>query len=175
MPNELRFVLDTNVMVSALLLKQSIARQAFDKAMRVGKLLISQATVEELNAVPRRKGFEPYITESERLEFLGAWVRDAILIGVTERVAGCRDPKDDKISRTGVDGRAHCIVTGDEDLLELHPFRGIAIPTPRQFLDYPVADWGETRGCAGMAGMRRDPGGKALFPDPKDAETAKPL
>lgn len=142
MPNEPRFVLDTNVLVSALLLKQSIARQAFDKAIRFGKLLISSATVEELNAVLRRRGFEPYITESERIEFLSAYVRDAILIEVTERVAVCRDPKDDKFLELAWNGQACCIVTGDEDLLVLHPFRGIAILTPRQFLDYPVAGSG---------------------------------
>lgn len=36
MPNELRFVFDTNVVVSALLLKQSVARQALDKAIQQG-------------------------------------------------------------------------------------------------------------------------------------------
>ena len=49
MPTERRFVFDTNVSVSALLLKRSIVRQAFDKAIEQGKLLVSQAIVEELN------------------------------------------------------------------------------------------------------------------------------
>ena len=57
MPTKPRFVLDTNVIVSALLLKQSIARQTFDKAIRQGVLLISQATIQELNDVLRRTGF----------------------------------------------------------------------------------------------------------------------
>jgi predicted nucleic acid-binding protein len=39
MPTERRFVFDTNVSVSALLLKRSIVRQAFDKATEQGKLL----------------------------------------------------------------------------------------------------------------------------------------
>ena len=46
MPTERRFVFDTNVSVSALLLKRSIVRQAFDKASEQGKLLVSQAIVE---------------------------------------------------------------------------------------------------------------------------------
>jgi predicted nucleic acid-binding protein len=57
MQTELRFVLDTNVVISALLLKNSVARQAFNKAVREGKLLISQDTIKELNEVLRRKGF----------------------------------------------------------------------------------------------------------------------
>jgi|YNPNPStandDraft_1061719.scaffolds.fasta_scaffold05217_6 putative PIN family toxin of toxin-antitoxin system len=144
MPNEPRFVFDTNVVVSALLLKQSVARQAFDKAVRAGKFLISQATVEELNEVLRRRGFEPYITERERIEFLSAFVRDAILVEVTEHVAMCRDPKDDKFLELAWNGRALCIITGDKDLLVLHPFRGIAVLTPRQFLDYTIEGSNET-------------------------------
>lgn len=80
MPVEQRLVFDTNVVISALLLRQSVARQAFDKAIRQGKLLVSQATIEELNDVLRRKGFEKYVTEEERIEFLTAFVREGVLI-----------------------------------------------------------------------------------------------
>jgi len=41
---------------------------------------------------------------------------------------------DDKLLELAVDGRADLIVTGDLDLLELHPFRGIAILTPNDYL-----------------------------------------
>ncbi|MCS6848511.1 MAG: putative toxin-antitoxin system toxin component, PIN family [Anaerolineae bacterium] len=138
MPSEPRFVFDTNVVVSALLLKQSVARQAFDKAVHLGKLLISEATIEELHAVLRRAGFDKYVTEDERMEFLVAFVRDGVLVEVTERVTACRDPEDDKFLELAINGRATCIVSGDEDLRVLHPFRGIAIMTPREFLEYPV-------------------------------------
>lgn len=142
MPSETRFVFDTNVVISALLLKQSVARQAFDKAIQVGKFLISRATVEELNDVLQRKGFERYVTEEERIEFLSAFVRDGVLVEIVERVKVCRDPKDDKFLELAVNGEATCIVSGDEDLLVLHPFRGIAIMTPRQFLEYPIESAG---------------------------------
>ena len=46
----------------------------------------------------------------------------------------CRDPKDDQILELAVSGNADCIVTGDDDLLTLNPFRGIAIITPADFL-----------------------------------------
>ncbi len=142
MPSEPRFVFDTNVIVSALLLKQSIARQALDKAIQQGQPLISHATVEELNYVLRRKGIEKYVTEEERVEFLTAFVRDGALVDITERVTVCRDPKDNKFLELAVNGQAMCIVSGDEDLLVLHPFRGKAIMTPRQFLDSLVESAG---------------------------------
>jgi len=142
MSSEPRFVFDTNVIVSALLLKQSIARQALDKAIQQGQLLISHATVEALNDVLRRKGFEKYVTEEERVEFLTAFVRDGALVDITERVTVCHDPKDNKFLELAVNGEAMCIVSGDEDLLVLHPFRGRAIMTPRQFLDSLVESTG---------------------------------
>ena len=110
-------------------------RQAFDKAVAQGKLLVSQATVDEVNEVLRRKGFDKYVLEEERIEFVTALVRDAVLVEITEKVSECRDPKDAKFLELAVCGKAACIVSGDDDLLSLHPFRGIPIVTPRQFLD----------------------------------------
>lgn len=135
MPDELRFVFDTNVLVSALLLRKSTARRAFDKALEHGKVLISRETVEELNSVLRRKEFEKYVTEEERVEFITAFVRDGVWVETTEKIDECRDPKDNKFLELAVNGNACYIVTGDEDLLVLRSFRGISIVTPKQFLE----------------------------------------
>ena len=131
-----RFVFDTNAIVSAALLRQSVTRQALDKALEEGELLVSRATVEELNDVLRREAFERYVSEDERIQFLTALVREAILIDVTETMTECRDPKDNKFLELAVAGRASCIVSGDDDLLVLHPFRGIPVLTPRTFLKW---------------------------------------
>lgn len=63
---------------------------------------------EELSDVLRRKGFERYITEEERMEFLSTFVRDGVLVEIVERVATCRDPKDDKFLELAVNGKARC-------------------------------------------------------------------
>ena len=55
----------------------------------------------------------------------------AELVPITERIAACRDPTDDKFLELAVSGRADLIVTGDADLLTLNPFRSIPIiPLP---------------------------------------------
>jgi putative PIN family toxin of toxin-antitoxin system len=126
--------MDTNVVVSAVLLPRSVPRQAFDRALEHGTILISPATVTELNDVLHRPRFNKYVHEDERLEFLATLVRDAELVEVTAVVTDCRDPKDNKFLERALSGQATTIVGGDEDLLVLHPFRGIPILTPQAFL-----------------------------------------
>ncbi len=67
MTSNVRVVMDTNVVVSAALLPRSMPRQAFDRALEHGTLLMSSATVAELNDVLRRPRFDTYVHEDERL------------------------------------------------------------------------------------------------------------
>ena len=134
MASNRHFVFDTNAVVSALLLKKSVSRQAFDKAAVAGIIIISEATMAELNEVLKREKFEKYVTEEERVQFLTAFVREAKLIEITETITDCRDPKDDKFLELAVSGNADCIVSGDKDLLVLHPYRGVTIVEPQEFL-----------------------------------------
>jgi putative PIN family toxin of toxin-antitoxin system len=134
-PTKPRFVFDTNAIISAALLKRSVSRQAFDKALDEGELLVSAETIDELNQVLGRVDFAKYVTEDERLEFLAVLLREATFVEVTAHVGECRDPSDNKFLELAVSGAAGCIVSGDQDLLVLHPFRGISIVTPRGFLD----------------------------------------
>jgi len=132
-----RFVLDTNTIVSALLLPTSIPRQTLDQAFDIGLVIVSEATVAELADVLQRRRFDKYVREEARLHFLATFTRDTTLIAVTETIIDCRDPKDNKFLEVAVSGEARVIVTGDRDLLDLHPYRGIAIMTPRDFMNRP--------------------------------------
>ena len=131
---DLRTIIDTGVVVSALLLPRSVPRQAFDVAAARGRLLVSDETIAELDDVLCRSKFDKYVSETQRLEFLAALVREAELIDVVDVVTDCRDPKDNKFLELALSGRGSHIVTGDSDLLVLHPFREIAIVTPQSFL-----------------------------------------
>jgi len=135
MTTNLRFVFDTNAIVSATLLKKSVARQAFDAARAQGHLLVSQETLNELDDVLRRPKFNQYISEYERLQFLAALIREAIFVAVTAVITQCRDPKDNKFLELAVSGKAHYIVSGDKDLLVLHPFENIFIIQPGQLIE----------------------------------------
>jgi hypothetical protein len=49
-------------------------------------------------------------------------------------VGQCRDPKDNKFLETTLNGKADPILTGDSDLLALHPWQGIAILSSARYL-----------------------------------------
>ncbi|HEX5708004.1 MAG TPA: putative toxin-antitoxin system toxin component, PIN family [Pyrinomonadaceae bacterium] len=132
--NDLRFVLDTNVIVSAVLLPGSTPRRAFDKALDEGKILLSVPTLLELAEVLGRKKLEKYLREEERMRFLVALLKESELVKVTAEVADCRDARDNKFLELAISGKADCIISGDEDLLSLNPYRGIPILSPRGFL-----------------------------------------
>lgn len=130
-----RFVFDTNVVVSALLMKKSVARGALIKARVAGTILLSLDVIEELHDVLSRHAFDRYIDEEDRLKFLSLLIKEATLIEIDETIKECRDPKDDKFLELAVNGNANIIVSGDKDLQVLHPFRNIPILSPREFLD----------------------------------------
>jgi putative PIN family toxin of toxin-antitoxin system len=131
----LRSVFDTNVLVSAALLSGSIPRQAFDKALDEGKILISVPTLLELAEVLGRDKLNKYLLEEERASFLVELLKEVELVEVSEQVTDCRDAEDNKFLELAISGKANYIVSGDNDLLVLNPFRGIPILTPREFLN----------------------------------------
>ena len=135
MPHEPdRIVADTNCLVSRLLLPESVPAKAIRKAVDDGQLLISDARLEELADVLSRPKFDRYISLEDRQEFIRVLSRVAERVAITSPIKACRDPKDDKFLELAVSGDADVIVTGDGDLLALHPFRGIEIITPAEYL-----------------------------------------
>ena len=123
------FVVDTNVIVSALLFKKSIPFQAV-KIAEKGIILHSESTLAELREVLNRRKFDKYLQIEERQKFLIKFVDTSRRILIQETISICRDAKDNKFLELAVNGDAQFIITGDQDLLVLNPFRGIKIITP---------------------------------------------
>ena len=134
MKSKVRYVFDTNVIVSAILFENSKPAQALRHALANGVVLLSLDMLEELNEVLGRERFNRYVTSEEREEFLEALVERAILVEITENVQECRDPKDNKVLELALNGEAHYIISGDKDLLILQPFRDVMVITAEAFL-----------------------------------------
>ena len=123
------------MLISAALSNESIARRAFDHALDRGTMLLSLPAVTEINEVLTRGKFRPYITEDEARQFLAALVGACRWVEIDVKIKDCRDPRDNKFLELAVSGQATHIVTGDNDLLVLNPFRGKPVITPNEFLE----------------------------------------
>jgi len=129
----MRVVIDTNVFVSAALKDKSVPAIAVQIATHDCTLLKSAATERQLFDVLARPYFVSLIA-SATVDRLREWLAQAEPVTIAENFTACRDPTDDKFLDLAVNGRADMIVSGDADLLALHPFRGIPIMTPAAFV-----------------------------------------
>ncbi len=130
-----RVVVDTNVLVSAILLPDSTSGRAVDFFIQRELLLASQETLEELREVLMRPKFDRYVTRAIRSAFWFLIQRRSNMVSILHHIQVCRDPKDDKFLSLAVNGEASLIVTGDLDLLVLDPFRNVKILTPAAYLE----------------------------------------
>ncbi len=129
----LRVVLDTNVLVSAIisdgkpreLLRRGISKQF---AIVTSKLLL-----KELGVVLRRPKFKTSGDEVNRIIIALMQTAEVVNVASKLRVVG-DDPKDNMVIETAYDGSADMIVTGDSHLLALGNFKGIKIITVEQML-----------------------------------------
>jgi putative PIN family toxin of toxin-antitoxin system len=130
-----RVVLDTNVFLSGLLLsRHSAPARAVERAVLQDQILASKHTLRELAEKLLSPKFDRYVSRERRMALLDRLVPNLELVEIVQQVRVSRDPKDDAFLEVAVNGSATLIVTGDRDLLALHPFHGIDIVTPADYL-----------------------------------------
>jgi putative PIN family toxin of toxin-antitoxin system len=136
----LKAVLDTNVLVSSLLVKSGVPAQVVDAWRQQQYILVtSPDLIAEVRATlnyPRLS--RKYALTDEHVEgVIDLLEHDALVVPGQAQVSGVipSDPADEKVLACAVDAEADCIVSGDEHLLALGDFRGIAILTARAFLE----------------------------------------
>jgi len=100
-------------------------------------MLASEETLKELLDVLSRDKFDRYIPPATRDSFYKRFRRQARIVAVDLHVEACRDPRDDKFLSLALAGRAQTLISGDQHLLELNPFRGVAIMTAEDYLKLP--------------------------------------
>ena len=116
--------------------RQILSHKRFlDYATSQATLLMSDVVQAEIENVISRPKFKKYISPERRIKFLAALAEQVELILINQQIRECRDPKDDKFLELAICGRADYIITGDADLLELHPFQNIPIVKAANFLE----------------------------------------
>ena len=129
----MRIVVDTNVIVSALVFG-GVPRQVLDLAgAGVCSFYFSASIQAEVERILREKfGWSSEEVHARTRPFWGFGTRvepQVLLAVITD------DPDDDRILECAVDAGADAIISGDRHLLRLGLFQSIPIQSPRHFLD----------------------------------------
>ncbi|MGZ4212749.1 MAG: putative toxin-antitoxin system toxin component, PIN family [Actinomycetota bacterium] len=127
----MRVVLDTNVLLSAILfggVPRRLLQAVIDGRLR---LVTSRHLLDEFEEILEEKfGFSKAAAVETRSEL-------EVLAEIVEPVdvpKVCRDPDDDQVLAAAQAGAAEVIVTGDRDLLVLEWYNNIEILPPAMFI-----------------------------------------
>jgi putative PIN family toxin of toxin-antitoxin system len=127
-------VFDASTLVSATFRRDAVPARAVRHALRSDRLAVSEATMAELLNVLARPRLARFLDLELRDELLGQLDALAAFFSPTEAVTDCRDAKDDKYLELALAAGAEVIVSGDDDLLVLHPWRGVRILRPADYV-----------------------------------------
>lgn len=134
MPGAERVVLDTHVIVSGLLFPGSAPGLALAKAQQ-RVLLACDVTLLELMQAMSRDGFEAYLGRRLRQQLVAEFSNACTNVEIVSPVRACPQFHQNQYLEVAVNGHAGILVTRDRDLLDLNPFRDIAILTPAAYLE----------------------------------------
>ncbi len=108
------------------------------RVVRDGQPVFTAQTFAELKDRIWRPKFDRYVTIEQRKKLLSDIESSALWVNVPLTIAGatyCRDAADDMFIHAALAGQATWLVTGDNDLLCLHPLDNLQILSPREGLD----------------------------------------
>jgi putative PIN family toxin of toxin-antitoxin system len=125
-----KVVLDTNVLVAALATRGMCA-QLFEHVLTHHEFAADDNLIGEVERALRDKFRAP----PDRVAAVVAMLRTHSVVLEPEPLDSpvCRDPDDDRILALCRAVGTDVLVTGDADLLVLHPWEGVPILAPRDF------------------------------------------
>ena len=126
----MKLLLDTNVLVAALIAR-GVCSDLLEHCVRHHVVISSQPLLNELRDVLTRKLRQRDVDARSALR-LFAETFTLVHPEVLEPPA-CRDRDDDVVLATALAGECTALITGDQDLLILDPFRGVRVLPPSAF------------------------------------------
>jgi uncharacterized protein len=127
-------VVDASTIVGAALKPGSVPWRALMQALARDRLAMSQPVADEIRSVLERPKFALVLTPSERTNIAALLFADASWFHPSVSVTDCRDPKDNIYLELALAAEAATIVSSDNDLLSLDPWRGVRILRPAGYL-----------------------------------------
>lgn len=133
-----KIVIDTNLLISAVLFPNSLPAKAVDEAMNYWEIIVSESTLNEFLEVISRKKFDKYFVDrpNGKQIFIENFMQSSVIVEPTETITDCKDPKDNQFLEIAISANARILVTGDhKDLITMNSYRGLEILTAREFLE----------------------------------------
>lgn len=128
-------VIDTQLLLRAVVNRRSLAAKLIYDMTDSYTLLISEGTLAEITDVlSRPKVRAKFQYSDEAITQLKERLSRGILVTVDHVPEVARDPKDDIFLATAVVGKAQYIVSEDKDLLVLNPYKSIQIVSLPDFM-----------------------------------------
>lgn len=137
----MRVVLDTNLLISALMSHEGLPIQTLELwTNKRYDLVTSTWQIEELRRVSRYDRVKAYVNRAEVGALINSLQKKALVLSDVPEVNFSPDPDDNPILAVGIAGRVHYIVSGDKrDLLALRKVESIPIVTAREFVEMFIA------------------------------------
>ena len=136
--SSLKVVIDTNVWISGLLTRTGTAALLARHVVQNGQAVFTVQTFAELKDRVWRPKFDRYVTMEQRKKLLSDIESSALWVEVQLAITAttfCRDVADDMFIHAAHAAQSIWLVTGDDDLLCLHPLGSLQILSPRAALD----------------------------------------
>jgi uncharacterized protein len=126
-------VFDVSTLVGAAIRRDGVPELALRRALREDRIAVSEAVVAELLDVLDRPRLAPFLDPDLRAEVVSQ-LHAFVFFAPAIQVADCRDSDDNKYLELALAAGADTIVSSDADLLVLHPWRGVRILRPADYL-----------------------------------------
>ena len=128
----MKIIIDTNICISVFINKdyQSFIKKILENDL---KIISSFRQLEEISIVLSRPKLKKLINKNLIEEFLLLFLKSVEIVESKVKIKDCRDAKDNFILETAISGQGDFIVTEDNDLLILDPYKNLRIVTVKEF------------------------------------------
>jgi putative PIN family toxin of toxin-antitoxin system len=135
----MKILLDTNVLIAAFI-TPGICNELLEHCLRRHQLITSEFLLDEFQTHLIHKFHFTSRETQEAIEMLR--LKASVVVPASLPAQICRDADDDQVLGTALAGQVDCLVTGDNDLLEIKQYQSIPIIKPSEFSAFEGALYG---------------------------------
>ena len=128
-------VIDTNVLISASLVRPSVPATCVDSVLTSGRLVFTETTLSEFESRIWKPKFDKYLSIEHRRKIINDAGAAALIVAVPEELSQKKystDPDDDAFIHAAIAAGSERLISGDPHLLSVRSVGPLRIVTPRE-------------------------------------------